>query len=150
MIHVLIADDHAIVRFGLKQIITAAFAPVSIFESSTFDDAVELLEQQPFDLLILDINLPGGNGTHMLPVVKRRQAAIKVLIFSALDEQLHAINYLQAGADGYLKKSSEESEIKMAITTVLKNEKYLSIAMRPQWLPGNLNGQDDTSPIAGV
>lgn len=130
MIHVLIADDHAIVRFGLKQIITAAFAPVFIRESSTFDDAVLLLEQQSFDLLILDINQPGGNSIQMLPAVRARQAAIKILIFSALDEQLHALNYLQAGADGYLKKPAEASEVALAITTVLKNEKYLSAAMR--------------------
>ncbi|MCK7554154.1 response regulator transcription factor [Chitinophaga sedimenti] len=134
MIKMLLADDHAIIRFGLKQIITEAFSNVSIREATTFDEAIGIAGREPIDLLILDINLPGGNSIQMLDSIRLRQPKIKILIFSALEEQLYAINYLQAGADGFLQKSSEESEVKKAIETILGNEKYLSTSTRQRLL----------------
>lgn len=134
MKNVLIADDHSIVRFGLKQMITAGFAPVAVKDAASFDDVIGLIAQYSFDLLILDINLPGGNTLQMLDSVRLRQPSIKILIFSAFDEKLYAINYLQAGADGYLEKTSAEGEVKNAISTIMRNEKYMSASTRRQLL----------------
>lgn len=134
MKNVLIADDHAIVRFGLKQMIAAGFAPVTVKDAASFDDVISLVALHPFDLLILDINLPGGNTLQMLDSVRLRQPSIKILIFSAFDEKLYAINYLQAGADGYLEKTSADEEVKNAISTIMRNEKYMSASTRRQLL----------------
>ncbi|AWO00639.1 DNA-binding response regulator [Chitinophaga alhagiae] len=149
MTNFLIADDHNIIRFGLKQIISTSFIPSTVKEAASFDEVVGLLEQRPFDLLILDINLPGGTHLAMLDAVRLRQPAIKILIFSASDEKVYAVKYLQAGADGYLEKSTSNVEIKNAISTILRNEKYMSPATRQQWLYRN-SGQPRENPLSSL
>jgi len=134
MFNILIADDHSIVRFGLTKIIATLPEPVTVTTVEAFDDAVNLLSKQPFDLLILDINLPGGNSIQMLHAVRLQRPNIMVLIFSAYDEKMYAIDYLLAGADGYLSKNSTEEETKQAIQTLLKREKYMSAVTRQQML----------------
>lgn len=149
MLNVLIGDDHSIVRFGLKQIIADAFAPANITEAANFDEVVSQVGQKTFDLLILDINLPGGNNLMMLDSVRLRQPSIKILIFSAFDEKLYAIKYLQAGADGYLEKSSPDTEVKNAIGIILKNEKYMSANTRQQLL-FKFSDNAQLNPLAGL
>lgn len=134
MKNILIADDHTIVRLGVAHIISTLPLPATCVEAETFDKVIDLLESQLFDVLILDINIPGGNNLQMIDAVKLRQPQIKVLVFSGYDEQLFAINYMQAGADGYLMKYTAEEEIKHAIRTVLNEEKYMSAATRQQML----------------
>lgn len=134
MFNVLVADDHSIVRYGLAKIIATLPESVNVTAVETFDDAVNILSKQPFDLLILDINLPGGNSSQMLHAIRLQHPDVMVLIFSAYDEKMYAINYLLAGADGYLSKNSSEEETKLAIQTLLKREKYMSAVTRQQML----------------
>lgn len=134
MFNILIADDHSIVRYGLTKIIATLPEPVTVSTVEAFDDAVSLLTRQPFDLLILDINLPGGNSIQMLHAIRLQRPNIMILIFSAYDEKMYAIDYLLAGADGYLSKNSSEEETKLAIQTLLKREKYMSAVTRQQML----------------
>lgn len=134
MKNILIADDHTIVRLGVAHIISTLPLPTTCVEAETFDKVISLLETNIFDVLILDINIPGGNNLQMIDAVKLRQPQIKVLVFSGYDEQLFAINYMQAGADGYLMKYTAEEEIKHAICTVLNQEKYMSAGTRQQML----------------
>lgn len=134
MFNILVADDHSIVRYGLAKIIATLPGSVNVTAVETFDDAVNILSKQPFDLLILDINLPGGNSSQMLHAIRLQHPDVMVLIFSAYDEKMYAINYLLAGADGYLSKNSSEEEIKLAIQTLLKREKYMSAVTRQQML----------------
>lgn len=131
---ILVADDHTIVRLGVTHIISTLTLPTTIKEAETFDQVITMLDEQPYDLLILDINIPGGNSLQMIDAVKLRQPKIKILIFSGYDEQLFAINYMQAGADGYLVKYSPEDEIRNAILTVLNHQKYMSAGTREQML----------------
>lgn len=131
---ILIADDHTIVRLGVSHIISTLQTPTAVEEASTFDEVILQLESRPFDLLILDINIPGGNNLQMIDAVKLRQPNIRILMFSGYDEQLFAINYMQAGADGYLVKYSPEDEIRSAISTVLNQQKYMSAGTREQLL----------------
>lgn len=85
-----------------------------------------MLGESLFDLLILDINIPGGNNLQMIDVARLKRPGIRILIFTAYDEQLYAIRYLQAGANGYLHKLASEDQIKKAIETVLNDEQYMS------------------------
>jgi DNA-binding NarL/FixJ family response regulator len=125
MFDILVADDHSIVRYGLVKIIASIPEPVNVSTVENFDDAIALLSKKPFDLLILDINLPGGNSTSMLSAVRLRCPDLMILIFSAYSEDVYALNYLRAGADGYLSKNSSEDETKLAIQSLLKREKYI-------------------------
>jgi len=129
---VLIADDHAIVRLGAMLIIKSIFLDAQVIETETMDQAITQLESRPFDLLILDINIPGGNNLQMIDAVRLRQPSIKILMFSGCDEHLFALNFIQAGADGYLIKHSTEEEIRSALRMVMNNEKYLSAAVKDQ------------------
>jgi|ERR1044072_38346 DNA-binding NarL/FixJ family response regulator len=148
MFNILIADDHSIVRYGLTKIIATLPDPVTVSTVEAFDDAVSLLSKQPFDLLILDINLPGGNSIQMLHAVRLQRPNIMVLIFSAYDEKMYAIDYLLAGADGYLSKNSSEEETKLAIQTLLKREKYMSAVTRQQMLNKlNQHKQPEVNPF---
>ncbi|RPE08845.1 DNA-binding response regulator [Chitinophaga lutea] len=134
MKNILIADDHTIVRLGVAHIISTLPVPAKCIEAETFDRVIALLDIHIFDVLILDINIPGGNNLQMIDAVKLRQPQIKILIFSGYDEQLFAINYMQAGADGYLMKYTPEDEIRHAILTVMNREKYMSANTRQQML----------------
>jgi two-component system, NarL family, invasion response regulator UvrY len=148
MFNILIADDHSIVRYGLTKIIATLPDPVTVSTVEAFDDAVSILSKQPFDLLILDINLPGGNSIQMLHAVRLQRPNIMVLIFSAYDEKMYAIDYLMAGADGYLSKNSTEEETKLAIQTLLKREKYMSAVTRQQMLNRlNQSKQPEVNPF---
>ncbi len=131
---ILVADDHTIVRLGITHIISTLPIPATVVEAENFDRVIHLLETQDVDLLVLDINIPGGNNSQMIDAIRLRQPSVRILIFSGYDEQLFAINYMQAGADGYLVKYSPEEEIKIAIRTVLNGEKYMSAATRQQML----------------
>lgn len=134
--HVLIADDHAIVRYGTSFVIKELVPTGTIQEAHNFDQALKLLDTDRFDLMVLDINIPGGNNLQMIDVIKLRQPNVKILIFSGYDEQLYALRYLQAGADGYVVKQATDEELKMAIQTIQNNDKYISHTVRQSLLNG--------------
>lgn len=126
IMHILIADDHAIVRHGTMLFINEWLPGAKISEADNFNKVAKMLGEQVFDLLILDINIPGGNNIQMVDVARLKQPGIRILIFTAYDEQLYAIRYLQAGANGYLHKLASEEQIRKAIETVLHDEQYMS------------------------
>lgn len=134
MKNILIADDHTIVRLGVLLVVKSMFLNANISEAETLGQVIAQLEEKPYDLLILDINIPGGNNLQMINAVRLRRPGIKILIFSGYEEQLFALNYIQAGADGYLVKYSSEEVIKTALKTVMNNEKYISAAVKEQLL----------------
>lgn len=95
-------------------------------------ELMEALNREPYDLLILDINIPGGNKPTMIEKIRLVQPQIKILIFSGYDEAIYAYPYLQAGANGYLSKNSTETDFKIAVDSVMNDAKYLSSAMQQQ------------------
>jgi DNA-binding NarL/FixJ family response regulator len=127
---VLVSEDHAIVRFGITAIVKDIIHPVKVMETGNFDETILRLSEQTFDLLILDINIPGGNNLQMISAVRLRQPGIGILIFSGYDAQVFGINYIQAGADGYLEKHAPEEEIRRAILTMAETGKYLTPGIR--------------------
>ena len=99
-------------------------------EAVTLDEVIIKLQQQHYDLLILDTDLPGGTHLNTVAATKLRQPSLSVLIFSDSSEQLYALNYLQAGADGYLEKKAKEEEIQLAFISILEGKKYISHFMK--------------------
>ncbi|WP_341837245.1 response regulator transcription factor [Chitinophaga pollutisoli] len=145
---VLVSEDHAIVRFGITAIIRDILDPVKVVEAADFDETIRQLSEQTFDLLILDINIPGGNNLQMISAVRLRQPGIRILIFSGYDEQMFGINYIQAGADGYLEKHAPEEEIRRAILTMAEDGKYLTPGIRTRLLDHHGHHGHPSSPEA--
>lgn len=127
---ILIADDHSVVRHGTKLIIEEIYPDVRVYEAPTVSQMTAMLKNETFDLLILDINIPGGNSIQMVDVARLKQPNVKILIFSAYDERLYATRYMQAGADGYLHKHTSEQTVREAIMSVLEKGYYVSSSLK--------------------
>lgn len=131
---ILIAEDQSVVRLGTIILIKELYPDAEIREVQTFDEVLKHLSIRVFDLLILDIHIPGGDNLQMVEAVQMRQPDLPILIFSAYDEHLYALRYLQAGALGYLQKETEPENVKLAIKKVLNKERYISDKMQHQLL----------------
>lgn len=128
--NILIADDHAIVRYGVSSIIKEEFPGATVADADCLNDVLDILSNEAFDLLILDINLPGGNNIQMLDHIRLNHLQMKILMFTAYDDQTLALRYLQAGADGFLVKESTDNEIRIAIRTVINGQQYISESVK--------------------
>lgn len=126
MIDILIADDHAIVREGLKQIVAEEHDMKVKGEAGDCNEMFELLRDNSFSIIVLDINMPGKSGIEALKDLKRDYPDIPVLILSMYDEDQYGVRSIKAGASGYLKKGSATSELVKAIRTIIRGNKYIS------------------------
>lgn len=133
---ILIVEDHFMVRISLKIMLNELFGQAIPFEAERFEDALELAASHQFELIILDIDIPGGKGTAMIDLLRQRQPGVVILVCSAADEEKHALNYIAEGANGYLSKSAPKDEAMTAIATVLKRNKYVSQTVQQQLLDG--------------
>lgn len=122
----LITDDHSIVRQGIAMLINELFLNPKIHQSGNFKDTFTIVNETKVDLLILDINFPDGNSINIIKDIKSIQPDIKILIFSAYDEDIYALRYLNTGASGYLNKGASEDEMKQALTSMILTGKYLT------------------------
>jgi two-component system, NarL family, invasion response regulator UvrY len=147
---ILLVDDHAIVQYGIMQLLLLEFPETKIHTAQNMDEMVSQLRLEKFDLLVMDINIPGGNNLQMVDIVKLRQPDIRILVFSGYDEHLYALRYLQSGVHGYLNKNNSEKELPNAIKAVLNGEKYVSHAVRESLLnkaTAHDNSQDTGNPL---
>ena len=129
MIRVFIADDHGIVRKGMKQILSRTPDIEVAGEASTGQEALEKIWANNFDVVILDISLPGRNGLEILKQIKSQQPKLPVLILSMYPEDQYAVRVLKAGAAGYLTKESDKSELIEAIRRIAQGKKYITPAL---------------------
>lgn len=120
------ADDHSVVTQGMSFILKDLYKNATVYQIESFSEIIKVLNTTSIDLLILDINFPDGSSLNLLPTLKKIQPDLKILIFSGYDEEIYAVRYLSAGANGYLNKLSSEEEIKHAIKTVMTFGKYTS------------------------
>jgi DNA-binding NarL/FixJ family response regulator len=149
MYHVLIADDHAVVRAGLRQYLEESGRVSDVAEAGTGQQAMDLLRTKRFDLLILDINMPGRGGLDILKNVRASFPDTRVLIVSGFPEQQYAVNVLKAGASGYLSKESAPEELLKAVQLVLSGRRYVSSALAEQ-LVANLDVDSDQPVHTGL
>lgn len=126
MIKILIADDHAIVREGLKQIVAEESDMKVAGEAANADEVFEILKTNIFDIAIIDINMPGKSGLDLLKDLKIQNTKLPVLILSMYGEEQYGIRALKAGALGYLKKVSAPNELVIAIRKIVSGGKYIS------------------------
>ena len=126
---ILIADDHPIVRHGLKQVLASDPDLVVVGEATNGDEALELARTLEWDLAILDFSMPGRSGFDLLHDMKREFPGRPVLILSIHAEQLHAARVLKAGGAGYITKESAPQELTKAVRKVAGGGKYVSPAL---------------------
>ena len=132
MIRILIADDHAIVRKGLRQIITEAYPSAEITEVSNVESLVSEVLKSGWDLVITDINMPGRSGVEALHQLKQIDPKLPVLIMSMYPEDQYALRVLKGGASGYLSKETIHEDLLKAIEAIRIGRKFItpSIAER--------------------
>lgn len=146
----LIADDHGIVRLGASVTIKGMIDNAEIFQAETFTKVHELLKEQSFDLILLDINMPGGNNIRIIKDILAIQPQVKILIFSSYDEQLYALRYIEAGASGYLNKNTAMSELANAISVIQERGKYMSDTVKDLYVEKLISTKakfDKTNPL---
>jgi DNA-binding NarL/FixJ family response regulator len=129
MIRVLIVDDHAILRRGLRALLSDEFHGAAFGEASNAQQALEQLRKEKWDVALLDITLPGKNGLDLLKEFKAARPKLPVLILSAHPEDQFAVRVLKAGAGGYLTKESAPEELAKAIRKILAGGQYVSPAL---------------------
>lgn len=143
-IQVLIADDHAIVREGLKQILADTKDIVVAGDAENGVDAIKLVRNGHCDVLLLDISMPDRNGIEVLKQLKKEFPDIAVLMLSMHREDQYAIRSLKAGAAGYLNKQSAPGELVDAIRQVAAGRKYISASLAQEL--ANQIGDDRNTP----
>jgi DNA-binding NarL/FixJ family response regulator len=124
--HILIADDHAVVRRGLKEILDDALPGAQFLEAGSGDQVLSLLAGSQVSMVVLDINMPGRSGLDVLREVKRNCPRLPVIILSVQPEDQYALRCLRAGAAAYINKDSAPEELAQAAKKILSGGRYVS------------------------
>jgi DNA-binding NarL/FixJ family response regulator len=140
MVRVVIVDDHAVVRSGLRQFLAANDDFEVTAEAATGGELLTLIGSTEADVVLLDITLPDVNGLEVLKRIKRVRPGLPVLIFSMFVEDEFALPALHAGAAGYLNKDSPPAQILTAIRTVVGGGRYISPTLAERLIDGTING----------
>jgi DNA-binding NarL/FixJ family response regulator len=126
MINVVICDDHALVRRGIREVLAEAVDIKVTGEAGSYAEVREVLRSAACDVLLLDLSMPGRGGLEVLSTLTEANSPIRVLIVSMLPEDQYAIRCLRAGAQGYVSKSSDPLELVTATRTVAQGRKYVT------------------------
>jgi two-component system, NarL family, invasion response regulator UvrY len=126
MTRVLIADDHALFRAGLRQFLVDSLPSAEIGEAASGNEALTCLQRKGWDMLILDINMPDRTGLDILRHVKSGHPGTRVLVLSGYPERQYALNVLRAGAAGYIAKDTDPEDLIKAVRMVLQGRRYVS------------------------
>ena len=129
MLKILIADDHAIVRQGLKQMVTETRDMIVAGEASNGQELLNKIKEDDYDVVVLDITMPGRNGMDVLRQLRSERPGLPVLMLSIHPEEQYALRALRAGASGYLTKESAPDELVVAIRKVSLGGKYISSSL---------------------
>jgi two-component system, NarL family, invasion response regulator UvrY len=138
MTRVILCDDHAVVRRGIRDTLADAPDIEVVAETGSYSEVRDALRNTPCDVLVLDLSLPGRGGLEVLASLKDTDLQVRVLIVSMYPEDQYAIRCLRAGAQGYVNKAGDPSELVEAVRTVAQGKKYVSPAVA-QMLVDNLH-----------
>jgi DNA-binding NarL/FixJ family response regulator len=127
--NIIIADDHAVVRQGVKQILAAETDMRVVGEAKNFGETLAVVRDLDWDVLILDYSMPGGNGLQVLKKIQKSHPKRPVLILSMHPEEAIAVSALRAGAAGYISKDSASEELTVAIRKAISGKKYVSATL---------------------
>jgi two-component system, NarL family, invasion response regulator UvrY len=145
MLRILVADDHEVVRKGLMKVLAETLQPIKVDEARSGQEAVSKVCKSEYDLVVLDIKMPGKSGLDALKEIKQHRPKLPVMILSMHPEEQFAIRAIRAGASGYLTKECASDELVLAIRKALKGEKYISGSLA-QILAGELDSDSEKPP----
>jgi DNA-binding NarL/FixJ family response regulator len=145
MTRVLIADDHTLVRDGLRHILQSAKGFVVVGEANDGPSTLALVRSTAADVIVLDLSMPGRTGVELVSQIRHEKAALRILVLTMHAEQQYAVRAFKAGAAGYLTKESASAELVAAVTKVAAGGVYVSLSMAEQ-LAQSLNEPNDTLP----
>jgi len=148
MLRILVADDHEVVRKGLVKVLAETLQPIKVDEASNGQEAMSKIWKGGYDLVVLDMKMPGKSGLDVLKEIKQHQPKLPVVILSMHPEEQFAIRAMRAGASGYLTKECAGEELVLAIRKALKGGKYISDSLA-QILAGELDN-DSEKPLHEV
>jgi two-component system, NarL family, invasion response regulator UvrY len=126
MMRILIADDHTVVRRGLRQILTEEFLAAHIVDVTDADELFNRVLKEEWDVVITDISMPGRSGLEVLQQIRQHYPKLPILVLSVHPEDQYAIRVMRAGASGYLNKESASEELVKAVHRVLLGKKYIT------------------------
>lgn len=130
MMRILIADDHAIVRRGMKQLLLEQYPFARIGEASNVEELIsEIITHKDWDVVVCDMNMPGRSGLDAIMQIKEIAPGLPVLIMSMYPEDQYALRVLKSGAAGYLTKETIHDDIVRAIETVIKGKRYITLSL---------------------
>lgn len=142
---IFIADDHAVVRRGLRALLAEAFPKATFGEAADLPQVMDSVKQQSWDVMVMDLSMPGGNGLDALKQIKHTHPQLPVLILSMHPEDQYAVRTLKAGASGYLSKESASDELVSAVNKVLRGGKYITPSVAEKLLL-HLDPEGDRPP----
>ena len=145
MLKILVADDHEVVRKGLVKVLAETLQPIKIDEAGHGQEALSKILKSEYDLVVLDLKMPGKSGLDVLKEIKQHRPKLPVLILSMLPEEQFAVRAIRAGAAGYLTKECAGDELVLAIRKALRGERYISGSLA-EILAGDLDG-DSGKPL---
>jgi len=126
---ILIADDHPVVRAGMKELLSGAFGKLTFTEAKTAQETIEMASKEEWSLVILDVSMPGRSGIDILSDLKRAQPKLPVLVLSMHPEEQFARRALKAGASAYMTKETVPEELVKAVRKVLAGGRYVSSSL---------------------
>ena len=129
MKHILLIDDHEVVRIGLKQLATESFPDTMWAETDNSEEATRLISEREWDLIVLELALNGNRGLELLKEIKSTQTKVPVLVVTGQAERQYALRAIKAGAAGYINKTSPASEVLRAMRRVLQGGRYVSTSL---------------------
>lgn len=132
MFRILVADDHPLFRKGVKDILTEGLEKVTVGEAGTAQELLGLAGTNHWDVVVMDISMPGPGGPETIKELKRFHPTLPVLIVSMHPEEQYAVRMFRAGADGYMTKASASTELLNAIKKITAGRKYVSPAVAEQ------------------
>lgn len=146
MIRVVLADDHAIVREGLKRIIGDVADFTVAGEAADGTQVMQRVRELEFDVLVLDLSMPGRSGMELIKLVKAEKPKLRILVLSMHQETQYAVRAIKSGASGYLTKESAPAQLEAAIRKIAGGGAYISAEVAEQLALGAMPGASDAPP----
>jgi DNA-binding NarL/FixJ family response regulator len=140
MIRIVIADDHAIVREGLKRIVASAQDMEVLAEAADGTEVLQRVREAEFDVLVLDLSMPGRSGMELIRLVKAQQPRLRILVLSMHQELQYAVRAIKSGANGYLTKESAPAQLVLALRKIASGGAYISAEVAEQLALGAMPG----------
>jgi DNA-binding NarL/FixJ family response regulator len=140
MIRIVMADDHAIVREGLRRIVASAEDFEVVDEAGDGNEVMRIVRERAFDVLVLDLSMPGRSGMELIKLAKAEKPKLRILVLSMHQEQQYAVRAIKAGASGYLTKESAPAQLVQAIRKIASGGAYISAEVAEQLALGAMPG----------